>query len=105
MPPVKTSLPPETVPTTPAARREWIKYQLRVRGLSLAKVAARHHKSPKTIQKALDTPYKKSERFIAAALQLRPAQLWPERFDSRGQRIRKKPGRKPRIEQHMDRAA
>jgi Ner family transcriptional regulator len=76
------------IPTTPEARRAWIKYQLQLRGLSLAGLAERQGLSRKTVQKALHSGYPKMERLIAKSLGLTPRQLWPERFDAAGQRLR-----------------
>lgn len=85
---MRTNLADRDIPDTVAARREWIKYQLGLRGLSLGKLARRDGVTPNTYIKALHKPYPKSERAIARAIGLKPQQLWPERFNAQGGRLR-----------------
>lgn len=62
------------------ARWEWIKYQLRTRGSSLAEVARSLNVSSPAVKNAKLTPYPRVERAIAAVLNLSPLVLWPERW-------------------------
>jgi Ner family transcriptional regulator len=89
------------VPLDDRARREWIKYQLRVRGSSLSALARELGVSRHATRLALDKPYPRMERAIAAKLGLQPKQLWPERYDEQG-RPNRTIGR-PKPSSHGDR--
>lgn len=80
------------IPLDPALRWEWIKYQLRARGTSLAKLSRELGVSDTAVKNAKRTAYPRMERAIAGALGLQPADLWPERWSDIGapNRIRKK---------------
>lgn len=52
-------------------------------GWSVASLAKAHGVSPSALRNALDRPYPKSERLIAAAIGVAPEIIWPERFDAR----------------------
>ena len=88
------------VPLERIARREWIKFQLRVRGSSLSALARELGVTRHAPRLALVKPYPKMERVIAEKLDMRPEQLWPERYDENGQPNRTK-GR-PRSSHHDD---
>jgi Ner family transcriptional regulator len=75
---------PADIPTDTRQRREWIKYQLRLRGGSLAQVARDHGVSRDAPILALRRPYPRMEAAIASALGLLPEQIWPERYDEKG---------------------
>ena len=75
----KTEIPPD-----PAQRWEWIKYQLRTRGTSLAMLARELDVSDAAVKNAKRNPYPRMERAIAYALGLKPIDLWPERWHSNG---------------------
>lgn len=79
------------IPLEPAQRWEWIKYQLRARGTSLAKLARELDVSDTAVKNAKRTAYPRMERAIAKALGLKPIDLWPERWNADGNphRIRK----------------
>jgi len=83
------------VPLEESARREWIKFQLRVRGTSFSAIARELGVSRHAPRQALDKPYPKMERVIAEKLGLKPQQLWPERYDETGQPNRTKGRPKP----------
>lgn len=68
------------VPKNPAHRREWIKYQLGLRGLTLAELGRRHNVIRNTIYVAMTRPYPRMERIIAHAIGAQPQQIWPERY-------------------------
>lgn len=80
------------IPLDPDQRWEWIKYQLRARGTSLAKLSRELGVSDTAVKNAKRTAYPRMERAIAGALSLRPADLWPERWNANGtpRRIRAK---------------
>lgn len=53
-------------------------------GWSLRKLAIRHgYKSPNALSNALDRPWPKAERIIAAAIGIPPETIWPTRFAKR----------------------
>lgn len=62
----------------------WIKYQLRRRGYTLTSLGREHGVSRHAVGLALRKPYPKMEAVIAAALDMHPAELWPERYDRQG---------------------
>lgn len=74
---------PQDVPTDPLQRNEWIKYQLRLRGSSLSKLARELGMTRQAVRNALSSRYPKMERVIAAEIGLRPETIWPERYASR----------------------
>ncbi|MCY1288839.1 Winged helix-turn-helix DNA-binding protein [compost metagenome] len=81
------------IPTDPSHRWEWIKFQLRVSGTSLAKIARSLEVSGTAVKNAKHLPYPRVEKAIAKALELTPAQLWPERWNADGTPCRRRPNR------------
>jgi Ner family transcriptional regulator len=77
------------IPEDEYSRRQWIRYQLALRGYSLARLAREHGVSRQQPQAALAKPYPKWERIIAETLGLEPNALWPERYDHSGKRSRR----------------
>lgn len=79
------------IPLDPTLRWEWIKFQLRARGTSLAKLSRELGVTDTAVKNAKRTAYPRMERAIAAALSLQPVDLWPERWNTNGtpRRIRK----------------
>jgi Ner family transcriptional regulator len=54
---------------------------LRKAGWSLRKLSAHHgYASANTLAKALDRPWPKGERLIAAAIGQKPEAIWPSRY-------------------------
>lgn len=72
------------IPLDPTLRWEWIKYQLRTRGTSLAMLARALDVSDTAVKNAKRTAYPRMERAIATALGLKPIDLWPDRWNSNG---------------------
>lgn len=72
------------IPTDPVQKRDWIKYQLKIRGLSLAKLAEQHNVSRGTFSKALINGSVRWDRVIAQAIEFPLGMLWPERYSSDG---------------------
>ena len=68
------------IPKDSAHRREWIKYQLRLKGISLSAIARELGVSRHAPRIALVTPYPRMERAIAAKIGVPPEALWPERY-------------------------
>ena len=81
------------IPTNPTARWEWFKYQIRSRGLTLAELSRRLGVELGTLASVNRTPYPRMERAIAAALDLKPAVIWPERWNNDGTPCRQRPNR------------
>lgn len=81
------------IPLDLERRWEWIKYQLRVRNSSTAKVARAlgvHDRALRTVKRHA---YPRIERAIAEVLNLHPIQLWPERWNTDGTPRRQRPNR------------
>ncbi|MDO9625174.1 MAG: helix-turn-helix domain-containing protein [Pseudomonas sp.] len=72
------------IPIDPSIRWEWIKYQLRAHGTSLAKIARDLDVTGTAVKNAKRNAYPRVERAIAKALSLKPIDLWPERWSSIG---------------------
>lgn len=71
------------VPSDPAQRREWIKYQLRIRGQSFASLARENAASRQAVAMALTRQAPRWEHVIASALGKSPLAIWPERYDAK----------------------
>lgn len=67
-------------PIDPHQRREWIKFQLRLRGITLSAIARELGVSRQALRLALIQSYPKMERAIAAKLGVAPESIWPERY-------------------------
>lgn len=80
---MSTQSGPNKIPDDPVQRNEWIKFQLRVRGSSLSKLARRLGVTRQAVRNALSAPYPKMERAIANELGLPPQAIWPERYERR----------------------
>ena len=78
------------VPVDPVQRNEWIKFQLRMRGSSLSKLARRLGVTRQAVRNALTAPYPRMERVIAAEIGLEPQYIWPERYREREARQRRR---------------
>lgn len=70
-----------------------IKYELALRGLSLAALDRRHKLRPTSCAHALYEPHEAAERAIAKAIGQPPQSIWPERFDALGVRLQPQPAR------------
>ncbi len=79
------------IPKEPAVRREWIKYQLRLKGYSLRQLSAEHGVYWTTAQQVLRVPMPKWEKIISDKIGLLPQDLWPERYDQDGKPNRHSP--------------
>ncbi|MNO51481.1 DNA-binding transcriptional regulator Nlp [compost metagenome] len=81
------------IPNDLIQRWEWIKYQLRAKGSSLAKLARELNVTGPAVKNAKRKPYPRVERAIARALDTTPDKLWPERWNSDGTPHRQRPRR------------
>lgn len=68
----------------PIKRRAWVKYQIHLQGRTMARLAADNGVDRRTLYQAFQKPYPRMEKIIAAALDLPPKELWPERYDADG---------------------
>jgi Ner family transcriptional regulator len=82
---------PADIPTNPEARWEWIKYQLRIRGSSAAKLAQVLKVTDRAIRATKSHPYPRIERAIAETLDVEAAVIWPERWNADGSPLRQRP--------------
>lgn len=80
---MSTQSAPNEIPDDPVQRNEWIKFQLRMRGSSLSKLARRLGVTRQAVRNALSAPYPRMERVIADELGLPPQAIWPERYERR----------------------
>lgn len=71
----------------PLERIEWIKTQLRLRGTNLRQLAARHGLGSQVMYLALRAPHARAEGIIADALDMKPADLFPDRYTPDGTRL------------------
>ena len=78
-------------PTDPEQRWECVKYQLRVRGSSLALVAQELGIARQSVINAKRTRYPRVERAIARKLNVSPGDIWPDRWQSDGAPRRERP--------------
>ncbi|WP_119304998.1 helix-turn-helix domain-containing protein [Dongia deserti] len=75
------------IPKEPAHRRAWVIYQLKLRGMTLRRLAFKIGVNPNAVQNALALPSSHIEREIAKALGVTAKQLFPERFGPNGERL------------------
>lgn len=68
----------------PAARRVWVRAQLRLRGMSLRRIAEREGVSHQAVSAALIVPSERLEAVLAAELGMRVQDLFPDRYDRHG---------------------
>ncbi|MBA4289375.1 MAG: nucleotide excision repair protein [Pseudomonas sp.] len=81
------------MPRDPAQRWEWIKYQLRIHGCAPAELARQLDITDRAIRAVKHAPYPRIERAIAERLDVKPMQLWPERWNLDGTPLRQRPNR------------
>lgn len=81
------------IPKEAELRWEWIKFQLRSKGTSLAQLARQLGVERNALNNVKRVAYPRMERAIAKALGLTPFQIWPERWDQSGEPFRLRPGR------------
>lgn len=71
------------IPKEPKAKRAWLAYQLRLRGLSYRSLAKELGLSASAVRLATWTPYRRMEELIASKLGVDPADIWPDRWERR----------------------
>lgn len=75
------------IPSEPRERSLWVLGQLRLRGESFASIGLKHGKSRYAARMAMFQPSAEMEKALADALDLKPRELFPERYDARGRRL------------------
>lgn len=70
----------DSIPADRDEKRQWIKYQLKIRKLSFAFLAKKNNISRQAFTLAMNKPYPSVEYIIAQALRLEPSSIWPERY-------------------------
>lgn len=93
---METQMNKTDIPSDPSLRWEWIKYQLRSHGTSLAELARDQGVSDGAMKNVKRLPYPRMERAIAEALRLDPLDIWPERWNVDGTPQRQRPNRTER---------
>lgn len=78
------------IPANPLLRREWIKFQLRLRGTTLSALARELGVSRQALGQTLIQSYPKMERAIATRLNMEPWDIWPERYARRQSKAARK---------------
>lgn len=81
------------IPLDLDSRWEWVKYQLRIRGTSIADLARDAGLNESAFRNAKRRAYPRVERDIANALGMLPGQIWPERWNADGTPLRLRPNR------------
>ncbi|MGO0632243.1 helix-turn-helix domain-containing protein [Pseudomonas sp. SAR267] len=81
------------IPLDLDSRWEWVKYQLRIRGTSIADLARDAGLNESAFRNAKRRAYPRVERDIANALSMLPGQIWPERWNADGTPLRLRPNR------------
>jgi Ner family transcriptional regulator len=61
--------------------RTWVKFRLGLKGYTLKSFAQQHRIKSGTLGVVFYRAYPKVERLLADALEVRPWDLWPERYD------------------------
>jgi len=69
-----------SIPDSEVDRREWIKYALKIRGIKLSDLARKTGITRQCYSQALHRQYPSCEYHIAQALNVKPSDLWPERY-------------------------
>lgn len=91
-----------STPRTEPERSEWVKFQLRVRGLSMADVSRSLNCERSTARKVFERRYPAVEARIAELLGCSPADIWPERYVD-GIPVVLSTGRPKKVSPHADR--
>lgn len=79
------------IPTDPAQLWEWIKFQLRLRGSSLAQIGQELNIPRQSVHNAKRVRYPRVERAIAEKLDVAPRDIWPDRWNPDGAPLRDRP--------------
>lgn len=77
----------QDIPRNAAHRRAWAQYRLALIGLAFTDLAVEVGVTAQAISNTFDRPNSRLESFIAGKLDVTAQQLFPERFDARGNRI------------------
>lgn len=91
MPKLNTPKKPAITSWHPA----YIIYQLRLKGMSLHRLSRQNGYARDSLQLALRQPWPKAEKIIAEFLGVSPQEIWPSRYDERGESNRRRGGYHP----------
>lgn len=76
------------IPKKPVSQQDWhpayIVYQLRLKGLSLRRLARLNGYAPTSGEVVNRTPFPKMERLVAGAIGVAPQAIWPSRYNADG---------------------
>lgn len=79
------------IPTDPDQLWEWVKFQLRLRGSSLARIGQELSIPRQSVNNAKRVRYPRVERAIARKLDMAPRDIWPDRWQPDGAPVRDRP--------------
>lgn len=89
--------------TDEPAFKDWQRVDIRAalarEGWSLSGLSLHHGYSHLAAAVALQKPWPQLERIIAETICVPASTIWPSRYDSNGNPIRVRPGRRPRLTQ------
>ena len=77
--------------TNPYPDWSWpkVKYELELRGQTLAAIARRLNVTPQAARLVKDRPLPRLQEAIATAIGISPMAIWPSRYDGTGQPVRR----------------
>ena len=79
------------IPTDPDQLWEWVKFQLRLRGSSLAQIGKELNIPRQSVHNAKRVRYPRVERAISRKLDIAPNKIWPDRWNPNGAPLRERP--------------
>jgi len=79
------------IPKEPTLRWAWVKYQLELRGYTIAKLAMEMGTTRASVAVVKNKHYPKKQKAIADKLLMLPQEIWPERYGSDGKPIKHSP--------------
>ncbi|WP_370655458.1 helix-turn-helix domain-containing protein [Candidatus Binatus sp.] len=87
---LRASSPTAAYNASPPAdwQREYIIAELHRRGISLRQLSFRNGYRRNTVREALDRVYPKAQSIIAAALGVKPNEIWPSRYQRKRRLLR-----------------
>jgi Ner family transcriptional regulator len=68
-------------------RQLWVISQLKLKGSSIAEVARKQHIARAALDAAFHRPADRAEKILAAAVGVTQQELFPERYNDKGQRL------------------
>lgn len=68
-----------------------IRYELAILGLTMADVGREYKVKPSIIRQTIRIPHTLGEDALAAALNVKPQEIWPNRYNMSGERLSPQP--------------